>query len=996
MRAVDRPEAMTGRGLMLVDALSDQWGVDRVPSGKMVWAEVGLEEGPVERAPSVPGPVAGSLPEDLVDDDQVRYKIELGDVPTELLIAAKAHVDSVIREFALVSVGASTGQTAAVPADLARLIDAVGTRFAEARESIKRQALASVAAGRERTRLVLDLPLTAADAGREYLAALDQVDAYARAVRLLTLETPPQHRAFREWYVSSLVEQLDAIAHGQTPPAAVPFERFLLDELEVVAMAHRATDRAARLQEVTAALAGATDKEEVARVVVSQGVEALGATRGALLVPAEDGKFDILADLHYDDRLLHQLRVGGIHAQMPSAAALRSGQAVWLESPEQRNVHYPEMRLVEPDTVSLCAIPLRLRDRVLGVLRLSFDSPHLFDEEERDFVLAFAAQTVQALDRAELYNAERRARAEAESAASRLSRLNHVTAAFAGASDEQQVAAIVAHEAHHVLDAVISALCVLRDDGLLHTVEIEGASEATRQRWKAFPVDADLPASEAVRTRQPVVLRSRAEMERRYPALAGQTVHDRGTVAVPLVVGAHTLGALSLTFASTYEIDDDTVELLTTVGHQCALALERAHLVSAERQARQRASFLADSTARVASSLDPDDTLANLTDLLVPELADWTAVYLADDSGHITQATARHRDMEHTMLMQRLLREHPLDLQAAGQITEVIRIGRRIAYPEVDAEVQRELLALFGGREDAEPLRPSSALAVPFVRRERLLGALVIARVDGSPYTDNELMLATELADRAAVALDNAARFRREREVALTLQRNLLPQVLPKVPGLALAWRYFPGAEGTNVGGDWYDVVPVGRDRVALIIGDVMGRGLQAAAVMGQLRATARAHVYAGLGPAEVLSRIDTELMRLEQDQIATVLLGVLDPTTGTLRVASAGHLPPLVRSADGDVHYLEVTPGPPLGTGQGGYLEVEVKLAVGATVLLYTDGLVEDRWLPIDEGLATLAAAASTSREPELLCDRALVALGRDTEHDDDTAMLAVHFAPD
>jgi serine phosphatase RsbU (regulator of sigma subunit) len=244
------------------------------------------------------------------------------------------------------------------------------------------------------------------------------------------------------------------------------------------------------------------------------------------------------------------------------------------------------------------------------------------------------------------------------------------------------------------------------------------------------------------------------------------------------------------------------------------------------------------------------------------------------------------------------------------------------------------------------------------------------------------------------VALDNAIRFLRERDVAVTLQRSLLPQVLPRVPGLALAWRYFPGATGTNVGGDWYDVVPLEGGRVALIIGDVMGRGLRAAAVMGQLRATARAHVYADLGAAEVLARTDTELMRLEQEQIATALLAVLDPATGSLTIASAGHLPPLLRTDDGEVVYLDVEPGPPLGTGAGGYSELQVTLPKGATVLLYTDGLVEDRRLPIDEGLATLAAAAAISREPELLCDRALVALGRDSAHDDDTAMLAVHFS--
>ncbi|MDQ4084403.1 MAG: SpoIIE family protein phosphatase [Actinomycetota bacterium] len=991
---VQNPDTMTGRGLMLVQALSDRWGVDRRAQGKLVWAEVGARATVAGNdAPAATALPAAGVEDDPVDgSDAARYTIELGDVPTDLLLAAKGHVDSIVREFALVTSGAASGQSAAVPGDLARLIETVGNRFREARESIKRQAVAAAVAGEERTRLMLRLPLSAADAGREYLDALDEVDAYARAARLLTLETPPQHRAFRKWYVNSLVDQLTAIARGGQPRPPGTFEQFLLDEVEVVATAHRATDRAARLQQVTASLAGAISTEEVAGVVVSQGVEALGASAGALLLPTPDERFHVVAALNYSEELLQVLQDGGVRARLPAAVAVRSGQPVWVESPEQRDKRYPGLRAVEPGTISLCAVPLSLAGRVLGVLRLSFDSPHLFDEEERAFVLAFCAQTVQALDRAELYSSERRARAAAETSARRLNRLNAVTAALAGASDVEQVGEVVTHEAHLALDAAVSALCLVEGDRM-RVVQMRGGRPGTMARWQTFPLAANLPASDAVRTTKPVVLHSRAEMEHRYPALAGQTPQEQTLVCVPLSVGGRALGALAFTFLPPYVVDDDAVDLMMTVGRQCALAIERANLVSAEREARRRSGFLADSTARVASSLDPGETLENLVDLIVPELADWSAVYMADEVGRVVAGTAKHRDARLTLVMRGLQQRRTSQVALAGEIGEVLLTGRRLHYSVVSAQQQQQVYRLFGDEETAG-LAAFSVLAVPFVRRERILGLLVMARVEQPAYTDSDLMLATELADRAAVALDNASRFLRERDVAVTLQRSLLPQVLPRVPGLALAWRYFPGATGTNVGGDWYDVIPLEGGRVALIIGDVMGRGLRAAAVMGQLRATARAHVYANLGPADVLARTDTELMRLEQEQIATALLAVLDPGTGTLTVASAGHLPPLVRTDDGAVVYLDVTPGPPLGTGTGGYTELQVTLPEGATVLLYTDGLVEDRRLPIDEGLATLAAAATVSREPELLCDRALVALGRDSEHDDDTAMLAVHVS--
>jgi GAF domain-containing protein/anti-sigma regulatory factor (Ser/Thr protein kinase) len=992
---VQNPEAMTGRGLMLVEALSDRWGVDRQRGGKRVWAEVGLADTEPEHDPAVKMAVSPDVAGDhdgfAPPSDVPEYTIELGDVPTDLLVSAKAHVDSIVREFALVLSGAASGQTAAVTADMARLIDAVTSRFAQARESIKRQAIAAAAAGEGRTRLVLTLPLSAADAGRDYLAALDEVDAYARAARLLTLETPPQHRAFRQWYVNSLVDQLRALARGEEPPRAPAFEQFLLDELEIVAMAHRATDRSARLQHVTGSLAAAISSEEVAKVGVAQGVEAVEASGGALLVPGERGRLEVLGHIHYSDKLLDRLCEIGIAEHLPAANALRSGEAVWIESPEQRDLWFPELRTIEPDTVSLCAIPLTLAGRTLGVLRLSFASPHLFDDEERAFVLAFSAQIGQALERAELYGSERLARAAAETAVGRLRRLNQVTAALAAASDVQQISAIVAEEAGRTLDATISALCLMEDEETLRTVQLQGTQPEAHERWQTFPVSAELPASEAVRENKVVVVHTRAELEHRYPALVGQAPQDNALVCVPLSVAGHPLGALSLSFARSYVVDDDAVDLLEAIGRQCALALERANLVSAERQARQRSGFLADSTARVASSLDPEETMENLCDLIVPELADWSAVYLADEVGRVVTATAKHRDPALTLAMCSLLKQNTVDLAAAGELGEVMLGGRRLRYAEMTHQQHKQVFALFGGAP-IEELRADSLLAVPFIRQERVLGLLVMARTD-STYADSELMLATELADRAAVALDNATRFLRERDVAVTLQRSLLPQVLPKVPGLALAWRYFPGATGTNVGGDWYDVIPLERGRVALIIGDVMGRGLRAAAVMGQLRATARAHFYADLSPADVLARVDTELMRLEQEQIATALLAILDPATGGLTVASAGHLPPLVRTDEGKVEFLDVEPGPPLGTGAGGYTDLEVTLTDGATVLLYTDGLVEDRRLPIDDGLATLAAAATVSREPELLCDRALVALGRDTEHDDDTAMLAVHF---
>jgi serine phosphatase RsbU (regulator of sigma subunit) len=333
---------------------------------------------------------------------------------------------------------------------------------------------------------------------------------------------------------------------------------------------------------------------------------------------------------------------------------------------------------------------------------------------------------------------------------------------------------------------------------------------------------------------------------------------------------------------------------------------------------------------------------------------------------------------------------HPLDTSAPDGLAEVLRTGRSVRYAVVPDDLRRRTTASVEDPALAAQFDPTSALGVALMARGRVIGVVALARTGGASYTDDDLTLLEEISGRAAVAVDNAETFRRERDAALTLQRSLLPQLLPRVEGVSFAWRYLPGAAGTHIGGDWYDVIPLDHGRVALVIGDVMGRGLRAAALMGQLRATARAHASTETGPAEVLRRLDTALVRLEQDQITTVLFAVLDPATRSLTVAAAGHLPPLVCCPEG-ASYLDVTPGPPLGAGVADYPELQVTLPEGAMILLYTDGLVEDRQLPVDAGLETLRAAVEGSSTPERMCDVALSALGRDTQHDDDTAVLAV-----
>ncbi|MCX5392108.1 SpoIIE family protein phosphatase [Streptomyces sp. NBC_00094] len=262
-----------------------------------------------------------------------------------------------------------------------------------------------------------------------------------------------------------------------------------------------------------------------------------------------------------------------------------------------------------------------------------------------------------------------------------------------------------------------------------------------------------------------------------------------------------------------------------------------------------------------------------------------------------------------------------------------------------------------------------------------------------SPHIDGGVLVhATDVTDHAEAAERLRASERRHRETAVTLQRSLLPQELEQPDDLRIAATYQPGGTDAAVGGDWYDVITLGAGRTALVIGDVMGRGVRAAAVMGQLRTAVRAYARLDLPPHEVLQLLDGLAAEIDASQIATCVYAIHDPSEGKLVYASAGHLPILVRDEDGTVRRAEDPTGPPLGTGGWLHASGSIALPPGSTAVLYTDGLVERRREDIDEGVAALARALSgASGTPQVVCGRLLRALGVTAEHDDDVAVLVV-----
>ncbi|MDT0447313.1 ATP-binding SpoIIE family protein phosphatase [Streptomyces johnsoniae] len=267
-----------------------------------------------------------------------------------------------------------------------------------------------------------------------------------------------------------------------------------------------------------------------------------------------------------------------------------------------------------------------------------------------------------------------------------------------------------------------------------------------------------------------------------------------------------------------------------------------------------------------------------------------------------------------------------------------------------------------------------------------------LAGAGGKPAQRGVLVFAADVTDQVVAAERLRESESQQRAAAVTLQRSLLPQRLEQPDDLRVAATYQPGGLDAAVGGDWYDVITLGAGRTAVVIGDVMGRGVRAAAVMGQLRTAVRAYARLDLPPHEVLQLLDGLAIDIDSTQIATCLYAVYDPNEGTLTHASAGHLPIFIRNADGTVDRVPEPTGPPLGTGGWVHASGTVPFGPGSTAVLCTDGLVERRDADIDEGLDALERAMGGAADsPQILCDRLLRALGITEEHDDDVAVLVL-----
>ena len=571
---------------------------------------------------------------------------------------------------------------------------------------------------------------------------------------------------------------------------------------------------------------------------------------------------------------------------------------------------------------------------------------------------------------------------------SRLAMLARVTGELVRAEDLDALSRIITSHSADAVGATIASLLLREGEDRLRLIALRGGAEGEAEQWASFPVAAPTPAGDVVRSGTPVLVTGKAAIEERYPDMPRRG--ERSVLCLPLTVANRTLGAIALSFPGVRIIDAAELEFLEILADSCAQAVERIEAQAAAALGNERLAFLVDASAELSSSLDYGLTLAKVAALVVPTFADWCAIDVVEDD-RLQRLAVAHVDPEKVQLARSLEERYPSDPNAPRGAWHVLRTGRPELIPVITDEM------LVAGARDEEHMRIAidlqlrSAIVVPLIAHERVLGVMTwVAAESDRRYAEGDLAFAEDVARRAAVAIDNAELHSETLAAAVRLQQAVLPDTMPEIPGWDVASYYDPSGR-TDVGGDFYDAIDLGDGRVVMFVGDVMGRGVEAAAAMAQMRAAVRAYTAVDPDPASVLGKLDRMFAQFPTDQLVTLVYLVVDPGRDEILVANAGHPAPVLLRVDGSAEQLPDADGCPLGVLVQDRIAHTVPMRDGDTVLLFTDGLIERRDEDIDIGqkkvLHALPMLASADLEAALV---ELVVSLREPSLDDDVAAVA------
>jgi GAF domain-containing protein/anti-sigma regulatory factor (Ser/Thr protein kinase) len=563
-----------------------------------------------------------------------------------------------------------------------------------------------------------------------------------------------------------------------------------------------------------------------------------------------------------------------------------------------------------------------------------------------------------------------------------LAALQRVTDAALAFLPEDELLTELLLRISEILNTDTAAILLLDESGeLLRARAAKGIEEEVEQ-GVTVPVGQGF-AGRVVAERRAITIEDVEHADIYNPILRQKGI--RSLLGVPLVIEGRVLGVLHVGTLTPRVFTDGDRDLLQHAADRAALAIEHAQLFTRERAARasaEAATRQLEALQRVTDAalayLSQDELLAELLDRISEILhADTAAILMLDEPAGVLRARAAkgiEEEVEQAVTI-------PVGQGFAGRIAAE---RRAVSIEDVDhADVMNPLLRQKGIR---------SLLGVPLLIEGRVLGVLHVGTLTPRVFTDEDRDLLQHAGDRAALAIEHAQLSERRR-LAEALQRRLLPQRITGIPGVEIASRYMPA--GDSLGGDWYDAFALAPGKIVLAVGDVVGHGLGAAAAMAQLRTALRAYAIDGHAPGEVVDRVNRMMWYLGPLAMTTLAYLVIDPVAECVELVTAGHPPPLVIGPDGATRYLPLTGGIALGASEvARYKSHTHPLPLGSTVVLYTDGLVEERGLSIDDGLERLRVVASQVAEPEALCDEVTARLVPEAPADD-IALIVARLPP-
>ena len=638
---------------------------------------------------------------------------------------------------------------------------------------------------------------------------------------------------------------------------------------------------------------------------------------------------------------------------------------------------------------SLAVVPLVVSDHAVGAVVVQWAARRAISEADKSFLFTITGAAAQAVERARLTLTE-------FSNLERSQHLHDLSSALAAATTPGDVAREAIAGGRRALGAQ-SAACRVPVAGQRSLSCLASSGHPAVLSRGLVPVEHSPSGATFTSGRTIVTDLAAADdsADDLSPEIVGRAMAELGEpitlVTEPLVGSVGPLGVLTLAFAGRPEPSEPELRFLSTLAGLTAQALERAQLFEQERQARrdaeagrERLSLLSDVTKLLSSSLDPTTVMRRTMHLVVGRLADACAVQVPGESG-LLRLTVQGTKMFQSTRAQQAICPDTLPFDGDAPAAVAFRTG------------QPQLAMVPPPGAESDQLGDATAFAVPFTANGEVIGVMTFFDAPDRQFAADDVSLAAEVASRAGVALSNATRFQREHVVAEVLQRAVLPDFLPTVGGVHFDAEYRAGAAGTYVGGDWYDVFELDDEHVIFSVGDVMGKGAPAAALMGQVRSAIRAYAVTGQSPSEILSSLDHLFDTLVEDRVVTVVVGSINPSSGSIRLANAGHPSPLIVRDDGSVAYVSAESSLLIAAGLGSPERPADALTLrpGDSLVMYSDGLIERRGELITVGMQRLADAATSvasSGWPEKVAAVLATRLS-DDERADDVVVLALRF---